>query len=235
MKQLQYAKSKSHAATGLTCLALLGTACAGPRMVAPADVASSSRVLEAKDRSSATGALVDESFRLGDWKVTEVDRDWTSKSGFSVGSYGQADTTTGYSYQLNASKTWKGSCASVKKEKAMGNFSFGNKSNLLCECKTGKSSVTAAMSGSNPKKHEKGEIKLGSKKYELSVINETEGSNFTGLPAGYRVDDRDTAVGAVETLNPGRVWLNKELAEGDAEAVSCTLVGLMLYVPPSDN
>lgn len=204
-------------------------------MVPPSDVTGTSRVLEAKDRSNATGALVDESFQLGDWKVTEVDRDWNSKSSFSVGPYGQADTTTGYSYQLDAGKNWKGSCASVKKQKAVGNFSFGNKSNLICECKAGKSSVTASVSGANPRSHDTGEVKLGKKKYQLSIISETDGSNFTGMPAGYRLDDGDASVGAVETLKPGRVWLNKDLDEDDAEAVSCAMVGLMLYVPPSNN
>src|SRR5690606_30348544 len=98
----------------------LAVGCAGPRMVPPADVAEGARVLETKDRSSASGMLVDESFTLDKYAVTEVDRDATSKSSFSIGGYGKSSTTTGYTYVFAAGSTkYKAGCGSVSKKQGV--------------------------------------------------------------------------------------------------------------------
>lgn len=219
----------------LGVMGLVGLAgCAGPRMVAPRDIATGSKTLEVADRSMASGAFVNEDFKLGSWKVTEVDRDWSGKSGFSVGGYGASSTKTGFSYQLEASHKWKGACAAVKSEKGFGNFSWGA-STLVCECKAGDTSALVKLAGKDAKKHTEGEVTLGAATLKISLVEETDGSNFTGMPAGYRADKDAKPAGAVEVLKPGRVWLAADMSPSDSEALSCVFVGLMLYVPPSDG
>jgi len=211
--------------------------CSGPRMVAPADVASGSRVLAVQGRKNATGAFVNESFALGSWKVSNVDRDWKSKSSFSVAGYGASKTKTGYTYDLEATSKWSGSCAALKKEKGggLGGFSVAvGESNLVCECKNGDKSASAQLSGPNAKKHDQGQITWGDSALQLSIVEEASGSNLTGEPAGYRADRGGKAAGAVELLHPGQVWLANDLDAASSEALSCVFAGLMLYVPP-DN
>ena len=69
----------------------------------------------------------------------------------------------------------------------------------------------------------------------MSTVNETDKSNFSSSPAGFRFDGAEGSVGAVEILRPGRVWLNERLPETERPPVACLSAGLMLYQPPSNN
>lgn len=222
--------------TGLWLVMGLGSvACAGPRMVAPADVAEGAQVLETKDRSSASGSFVDESFTLDKYVIATVDRDATSKSSFSIGGYGKSSTTTGYTYQFNTgSDKYNGGCGSVSKQEGM---SFGGGSTVdwgstevTCECGDG-TSLKLVGNG----KSVTGSVSLGEDNYTLTPVSETDKSSFGAGPAGFRVDADDKPQGAVETLYPGRVWLSKGVEGPVADKLSCLFVGLMLYVPPRND
>src|SRR4051794_29736525 len=64
----------------LILLCLFATACAPVRMAVPSDVGSASDEIPISDRSSMSGALVDESFKMGPYKVVDVSRKWNSSS-----------------------------------------------------------------------------------------------------------------------------------------------------------
>jgi len=236
-------KSVMFSVSGLMVLGLGLGACAGPRMVAPKDVAQGSQTLEVAERSSMTGALVDESFKLGKFAVTDVDRDWNKKSGFAVPGYSNDTTTTGYSYKLKgAAGAWDGSCASAANKKGVailgGEAAWGS-SSITCECKQGATSASVVLKSDSPDSSSKkmsGEISTSAeKKYKVSVVSETDKSNFSESPAGFRYDGADGAVGAVEILRPGRVWLGEKLSEEERPPVACLSAGLMLYQAPSDH
>lgn len=55
-----------------------------------------------------------------------------------------------------------------------------------------------------------------------------------GSPLGYRMDG-DAGLGAAEVAFPGRVWLDKKLADVEKAEVACIFVGLMLYKPKEKN
>ena len=80
-----------------------------------------------------------------------------------------------------------------------------------------------------------GELSAGGAKYRVTAVTETDKSSFASGPAGFRFDSDDGAVGAVEVLRPGRVWLNERLPEAERPPVACLSAGLMLYQPPSDH
>ncbi len=217
------------------------TGCAGPRMVVPPDVAQGSQVLEVADRSAMTGSFVNESFKLGSFAVTDVDRDWNKKSGFSVAGYSNATTTTGYSFKLKGGGgAWDGSCASSANDKGvhvMGGSVDWGKTKITCECKQGGVSVSVVLNAGSPdsNKNAAGELSVGDTKYKVSPVNDTTQSNLGSGAAGFRFDGEDGAVGAVEVLRPGRVWLQQRLPEAQRLPVACVSAGLMLYQPPSEH
>jgi hypothetical protein len=223
---------------GLAFSATLCSACAGPRMGPPPDVAANARVLEVTDRSRATGMLADESFMLGKLKITAVDRDATSKSGFSVGGYGKSSTTTGYTFELSGkSGTFKGGCGSESKQQG---FSLGGgssvdwgKTRITCECKKGEATGSIVLEGKSD--GAAGMLTLEGTTYNVTPVEETDSSSFGSGPAGFRADTGGKPLGAVETLYPGRVWLAKELEGDRAEQLACLFAGLMLYVPPRED
>jgi hypothetical protein len=69
--------------------------------------------------------------------------------------------------------------------------------------------------------------------YRVASINEREGGFSSGDPTGYRVDGGQPT-GAVEVLNPGRIWLARNLKEPQRAGLACNFAGLMLYLPPTD-
>jgi hypothetical protein len=238
---------KSRDLSGLGWLVLGGLVlfgCAGPRMVAPHDVAQGSQTLEVSERSAMTGSLVNESFKLGSFAVTDVDRDWNKKSGFSVVGYSNDTTTTGYSYKLKGgAAAWEGSCASSANKKGLailgGEAAWGS-SSITCQCKSGSSTASVVLKADSPDassaKKMGGELNAGGeKKYKVSAVSETDKSNLTDSPAGFRYDSDDGSVGAVEILRPGRVWLNERLPEAERPSVACLSAGLMLYQAPSEH
>jgi hypothetical protein len=229
---------------GLLALVVGLGACAGPRMVAPQDVTQGSQTLEVAERSSMSGSLVDESFKLGSFAVTDVDRNWNKKNGFAVAGYSNDTTTTGYSYKLKGgSDAWEGSCASSANKKGVkilgGEAAWGS-SSITCECKQGASTASVVLKADSPDasstKKMSGELSTSAeKKYKVSVVSETDKSNFSESPAGFRYDSPDGAVGAVEILRPGRVWLGQRLSETERTPVACLSAGLMLYQAPSEH
>jgi len=221
-----------------TALALGLGACAGPRMVPPSDVSKMSKAYEAQDRSRASGLFVDESFVIGPYSVADVDRDATSKSNFSIGGYGKSSTTTGYTYKLKAkSGDFSGACGSMAKEQG---FSLGDNSSvnwgnveITCECNGSDGKSEVKLTGAE--KTSTGDMTIDATAYQVSAVNETDSSNFSSQIPGFRVDSGGKPAGAVETLYPGKIWLDKGAEAGEADHMSCLFVGLMLYVPPSDN
>lgn len=227
---------------GLGWVAVLGAVgCAGPRMVAPREVAQGSQTLEVADRSSMSGSLVNESFKLGKFEVADVDRDWNKKSGFAVAGYSNDTTTTGYSFNLKGGpEAWAGSCASQADKqgvKVLGGEAAWGKTSITCECKSGATTASVVLKADSPDSAKKmsGELSVGTAKYKVSVVSETDKSNFSDSPAGFRFDSEAGAVGAVEILRPGRVWLNERLPEGERPPVACLSAGLMLYQAPSEH
>ncbi|HEX3849971.1 MAG TPA: hypothetical protein VHW01_03340 [Polyangiaceae bacterium] len=215
------------------CAALLALgACAEPRMAAPADVSGSSDVLLVRDRSRASGSLVNEDFQLGPYVIADVDRKWDSSSGVSVGPWGKETKTTGFSFTLAAGSTkLKGKCESELKKQSVlssgGSFDWGSTS-ILCSCEGGADKASLVLSKDANK------LTIGSTDYTVQPIHSVQGSGDQSAPSGFRADS-DAPLGAVEVLFPGQVWLKKGLDEPTRGNVSCLFAGLMLYKRPSDK
>jgi hypothetical protein len=208
--------------------------CAGPRMVPPADVAQKSDVIEATDRSAMTGALADESFKLGPYLVAEVDRDWDDKSGFSAGGYSKSSTNTAYKFQFKeGAEELAAQCTSITNSQGFalgggGSLDFSN-TKLTCSCGE---AVKLELAGKQDGLE--GTVTLGEASYTVKSVNETD-SGTQSRPAGFRVDLGEEAAGAVEVNRPGRIWLNKTLEATSRRQLGCLFAGAMLYQAPSSN
>ena len=217
---------------GQCALLMLLGGCAGPRMAAPSDVSGSSEVLAVGDRSRASGAFVNEGFKLGPYAIADVDRKWDSSSGVSAGPWGKETKTTGFSFTLAGGDTkLKGKCASELKKQSVlglgGSFDWGS-TTIACSCEGGSDKASLVLSKDTNK------LTIGTTEYPVQQIHSVEGGGDQSTPSGFRADS-DGPLGAVEVLYPGQVWLKKGLDEPTRGSVSCLFTGLMLYKPPSDN
>lgn len=218
-------------------LGALGIGCSGPRMQVPHDVAGRSEVLDATDRSRMSGALADESFKLGPYSVLEVDRKWDSGAGFSVANVSQSKSQGGYTYKFQGrGAKLSGHCVTEDKDTGIGlgggfsmEFAFAK---LACSCDGGPKQAHVEVT--NDQGNLTGSMNTSTADYKLTPINQTDGGHTAGSPVGYRMDG-DGGLGAAEVVHPGRVWLDKKLGDTEKAEVACIFVGLMLYKPKEKN
>ncbi len=229
---------KTNPSWPFTASLILLAACAQPRMDPPEDVAKGA-VLEAKNRSRASGALIKEDFDLGPYKVAKVDRSWIHGKGSGFGDYSDHGSHATYSYELQGgARAWKGTCALTKDEKSykLGRgMSLGeSKAGLSCGCadgsRTGRIELTRGPSGEFA-----GSLSPVGQTYVLHPLEETEGQYFGREPVGYRFDGTDGPRGAVEMLKPGRIWFTEKMSGAEREPGACLLAGLMLYNEPDNH
>lgn len=224
----------------LALLAVLG-GCATARMMPPGDLAGRAELLEVTDRSSWSGSLVDEGFKLGPYQVSEVDRDWDSSSGYGAGPWSKETKTTGFTYQFEGKGSkLRGTCASETWEQGVLGISWGD-TTVACRCEGGGEASLVLSPESN-------QLDLAGKKYEVQRVYETDNGQKNHDPVGFRVDGAtgpreatgaseatgaDSApLGAVDVLRPGRAWV-AQATDANVEAqVSCIFAGLLLYQPP---
>jgi len=216
---------------GVPVVVVVALGCAGPKMAVPPGVAQTSELLEVTDRSDWSGGLADEDFKLGRYAVKDVDRDWDSGSGFSVGPFADKKATAGFKYQLaGGGPTLKGSCASETKEKswdlsASSEISW-SKTTVACSCVGGGDTSTLTWS------EKAAEVTVSGTTYELEPIFQTDSGAQVSDPVGFSAR-AGSYLGAVEVSRPGRVWLDKGLDPKTKAKASCLFAGLMLYQPPT--
>jgi len=222
----------------LGLIGLMGGCSTTMQMKVPADISSVSDVIAATERSMWSGAMADETFTLGEYKVISVDRDWDSSTSDTL-SINKLDLKTGnteggYAYEFKTkSGLLTGECASEASEESMGMSGFKvekRQFNLNCVCSNGKSEVAKVTVQANNMDNYIGKLTNNGKSYKVVSLKEREGSMAMGA-SGYRVDG-EQPVGAVEVLKPGRIWLGKNLKDAEKSGLACSFVGLMLYLPP---
>lgn len=223
----------------ITITVFLGGCSTTMQMVVPSDISAASDVIAATDRSMFAGAMVDETFTLGEYKVTDVDRDWdiSQSTGVSVNktSLKSGSTEGGYAYQFKAPDgQFKGECATEVEEESlgMGGLKIEKKVfKLNCACTNGNSEVAKVTVQSKNMDDYTGTLTTSGQNYKVVSIKEIEGAISSIGVSGYRVDG-DKPVGAAEVLKPGRIWLGRDLPPAEKSGLACTFVGLMLYLQP---
>ncbi|HEY0709201.1 MAG TPA: hypothetical protein VGG33_20495 [Polyangia bacterium] len=219
---------------GVTCAAFHTAGCATVHMATPTDVVQTSEEIPVTDRSSASGALVDESFKMGAYQVVNVDRKSDSSRGFSIAGISAGSTRGGYGYAVkSAAAEHKGQCATQNEQQAarlLGGSLEQARANVVCEC-AGPSAASLFI-GADSVAGYRGTVRLGGGNYTLTPIFESQQGSTHGTPLGYDVRGVIPA-GAVEVSGKGRIWLNRTLGPDAKADLACLFAGLLLYKPPA--
>lgn len=79
---------------------------------------------------------------------------------------------------------------------------------------------------------EAGDVRFGSDTWSVRSTMHFMGSPLpSGSPLGYEIVRGDTPVGAVETINAGRVWIDPALRNEEKDRVALVAAVLLLYTP----
>jgi hypothetical protein len=219
-------------------LAVAFSAC-GWTMAQPIDVIQVSEELPVKDRSSFSGALANESFQLGGYKIADVDRKWDSTKSTSFFGVDASRTRGGYAYNLISGSTQlKGECATEdnKAGQDVGNGISYEKTaaKIGCRCSDANGAVTLTVGGGDGKTFE-GAVSSPDVEYKVAAITQRTKGPSSREPLGWRVDGDGAPLGAVDLKRPGKVWIAKT-AEGRArEELACLFAGLLLYLPKQEH
>jgi len=218
----------------LSAVALTSVACTPTHMAAPADLAANGEELDVSNRSQFSGALADESFEVGPYQVTDVNRKWDISSETSVPGFTANTSSGGFSYQFHGLDTdYAGRCEVDSDQNDFhleggGTLSF-QFAQLACSCHSDRSRAALVIDNSDSRGN--ASVTTSGGRYELSSVYDLEGGGTSSDPAGYRADAPDGALGAVDVTHPGRIWLRSGLSDVEREQASCLFAGLMLYQP----
>jgi len=220
---------------GSLVLVLGAGGCTAAHMAVPKDVGTASDEITITDRSGMSGALVNEAFTMGPYKVTDVDRKWNSSSTSTIVGVSSSEAKGGYTFGLKAADgEYKGTCASHLDEKSTGFLggTLGTQNfNVVCEC-SGASQANLSLNADTTS-HYKGTALARNANYTIEGIYTDEKGSSSSKPLGYQVRGPNEAVAAVEVTGKGRVWLSKSLEPGARGDVACLFAGLLLYQPPT--
>lgn len=202
------------------------------RLAAPAPLAENAEIYSAEDRSLFSGALANESFRIGPYAVTDVDRDWDKSSSVGLGDYSRAKITSGYKFQFaGPSGAGKARCNSRRDKDAValsGSSSLAwVHDQLTCRCELNGSQAELTLSDDGDG------ARIGAQAYSVQRLHHTEQGMRLPEPLGFAVSTLDgQAVAAVELEHPGRIWLAPALSDPDRAGLSCVFSGLLLFQAP---
>ena len=105
---------------------------------------------------------------------------------------------------------------------------------LGCACGNEGAPTASVVMASETGKTYGGTLKAHGDSYVLKALYERQGAMLSdGGPAGYRVDGKG-AVGAVDVMGKGRVWIQKGLSADQRGDLACVFAGLLLYQVPKD-
>ncbi len=203
-------------------------------MSVPQDVVKASEELKVADRSSWSGALADESFKLGSYEVADVDRDWNSGSTWSVVGFSSESIAGGYSFAFkDKGGSMVGICATEETDNSLdlgSGMSVGKQTaKVACTCGDDANVLLQSSTGDDYG----GALNTSGGTYQIQAIYDRDGGISDGTPAGYRVDG-DGPLGAVDVIKPGRAWIANGIDHTERKQLACIFAGLMLYMPPRD-
>ncbi|HEY6878466.1 MAG TPA: hypothetical protein VI299_10635 [Polyangiales bacterium] len=207
----------------------------GLTMAQPIDVIQISDELPIADRSSFSGALANESFKLGSYQVTDVDRKWDRTDGVSLFGSDTTKTKGGYAYKLNSGEgTLKGECAtedSSAGQQLGGGVEYRKSAvRIGCRCNDSSGAITLTVGGGDDAAFQ-GEVSASFLHYRVLAITQREKGPSSHEPLGYRIDGESSPIGAVDLKRPGKVWISKAVDGHLRQEIACLFAGLLLYLP----
>ena len=229
----------SPAALATLFLVLVAAACQKQHMAVPADLATAAQLLPVEDRSGATGLLVNEGFRFGPYRVSDVDRDWTRRGSEWAGwnPFKSRETTrAGYAYKFTqGTSAAAGQCMSNVGLDKLDLPVIGEVTQdvgmLACRCQGSGMSIDGIVEQKGGDAWQ-GQLNTRGGVLVLASVSRLENGATTREPTGFEARDTQRSVAAVETLRPGRIWLATTLDAPTQAELACLFAGFLLYQQP---
>jgi hypothetical protein len=210
-------------------------ACSSVHMKPPVEAGPGTEEIPIKGWPTLTGVFANEDFSIGAYDVVGVSRGVQMRERYRTlfGFHGKQ--TDGYAYDLKrGDHQLHGECAvedTAGGRKASKDDAPIRLVRVGCACDDGGKQV-ASVAFSLPDDH--GAVTEGDHEYTLHALHEVQGAPPLQNPAGYRVDG-DGFIGAVDVLQPGRVWIDRGLEYTDRTRLVCAFAGLILYAPAKSD
>lgn len=80
-----------------------------------------------------------------------------------------------------------------------------------------------------------GYLEFDDERWHIQSVDRIVGSRQSGAIVGYEIRNDEAVIGAVETINHGRVWIAPFLTSGEQDRVAAVVATLLLYRPLKDE
>ena len=80
-----------------------------------------------------------------------------------------------------------------------------------------------------------GYFEFASARWHIQSVDRIVGARSRGAIAGYEIRNDEAVIGAVETINRGRVWMAPSLSPAERDHIAAVVATLLLYRPLQDE
>ena len=193
--------------------------------------------------------IFNDTLEFGPYRVTDIDRGWTATEGFSLSidgvEFGDSEARQDYEFSITgpdrASREVECSTSAdwsqMETEGLLGGrfgVEFSSSQQLVCILRQDGGEIPAklalARSASAGDTALQGVILDGATRIEISATHQNSATSLqTGMPTGYIFYIDGRAVGAVEVINMGTVWLSNSVTPETRSALAAASAVLLLY------
>ena len=222
----------------LACLGLFLTTCSTPKMLIDKNLQEEGRVYEVEGRN---GWLINQQLSFGEYQTGKVKRSWTKGYDYPfIVRFSGAKEKLSFSLQDDDGNTAEVFCLGKLREQDLMLFHKYFAINLKAkDAFTGSVVVNESavfdfyvtnLNQNNWFKAAKGWIQGEDTKFEIRPVKKLENSKraLDSQVPGFEFAYNNEVVGAVETLNRGKIWLHNELDEEQKLVLASIAAALLL-------
>ena len=224
------------------CFLLGLAACTTAKMACPPELSASAVEMPVTGRQ---GFGLSESFRFGPYDVSDVHRGWRVTTAWGIFGYGSSKSEQPFEFKLHApdNAAWQAHCAAGVRWNEMELNDFMDTGGVLEWGLSSHALFTCEFSPPDKKKPWKmvmkqetqdlvmdGLIGDGAIRIFVKGTRELAGGAWPLTEAtGYLFYRDQDLVGAVDVVNQGAVWIEKDLANDTRSAMAASASALLLY------
>jgi len=219
------------------------TGCSQMHMAVPKDLAGNTVAMPVTIKKA--GYIFDiNKISFGPFAASKFHLGWDHNSTLSASVYSSNDFSKQYDFILKQDKAaeWKCECGVKAAQREMKGKLLGgdlyipvkNNTSLSCTFKESQNDSNWTLDLSKDAKESDrftGELSGGGERIQIESIDEIEGQHFkTGdEPSGYVYRKGERTIGALETLDPGRVWISTDSTGGLRPQLALASTALIVF------
>jgi hypothetical protein len=207
----------------------------------PPDIARELAPIPITNRSMMTGSWANESFEMGPYRVSDVDRKAIISTGFKVAggpvgsSYDDTTRKNSYSYTFTApAGPSRGECSAAIGEQFFNSrvtFDHSAQGALGCRCSGAGLDAQTGLAG--PGGAWSGQAMVHGWGMPMQAVDKYQNGMHSEHPLAIDVRAPDGRVlAAVELKHPGKVWFSPQLDAQSHAELACVFAGYLLFQDP---